>query len=162
MLTYKAKFGENCVYEDKISLLVSDVLSKFVWFGHVFYLPMKKNRIFIPANASGWKWILDDKGIGLTSSGLKLLCGKETQSYLAVHYENLDPAPYPLTLGLSLPEFLGNSLSLTLEDEGCRVKSIVHDIKEPLFVGDIKFAFTDVSKTTVEFQITKTDPSFND
>jgi hypothetical protein len=151
MHNYKAKFGENCVFDEKISLTVKDVLAKYVWFGHVFYMPMKQNRIFIPANNGGWRWVLDDKDIGLTSSGIKLLCGAETKSYLAVHYESQDPAPYPLTLGLSLPEFLGNCLSVVIEDEGCRLKSVVHDAVQPLFVDDVKFTFIGLTNKTVEF-----------
>jgi len=153
MLTHKIKYGENCVFEDKISITINDVLSKYIWFGHVFYLPVKQKNMFIPANNNGWKWLLNEKDIGLTSSGLKLLCNEETKSFLAVFYENEDPAPYPLTLGLSIPEFLGNVVAVITEDEACRTKSFVHDVKQPIFIDDVKFTLENLTHKNLELRV---------
>lgn len=153
MQTYTAKYGENCVYQDQLSVQFIDVFCKYVWFQHVFYLPFKKNKMFIPANGNGWKWILDDKGLSLNSSSVKLIGKEDTKSYLAVHYNTQDPAPYPMTLGLNIPEFLGNYVSISYEDKGCRVKSVVHDVMQPLFIDDLKINITGLTNRTIELNI---------
>lgn len=153
MAKHKIKFEENFVYEENISLVCKDVLGKFVWFGHVFFMPCVKNRLFIPANNSGWKWVLEDRDLGLTSSGLKLLGGDITQSYIGIHYEKTDPAPYPLTMNLSIPEFIGNYVTVVTEDSGCRTKSFIHPAEEPLFIDHYKINFTDFNKNKIEFEV---------
>ena len=157
MEALNVKYNENVVYKDKISIQITDVLAKFIWFSHVFFLPLKKNKMFIPANNAGWKWVLDDKGTGFTSCSIKLLGKEDTKSYLAVHYNSLDPAPYPMTHGLNIPEFMGNYVTVIYEDSGCRVKSLVHDVMQPLFIDNSKIEISNLTTRNIDLKITEID-----
>jgi hypothetical protein len=153
MYNVKLKYGQNCVYKDNLSIVVNDVLGKFIWFGHVFFLPLMQKQLYIPATNTGWKWILDYKNIGLTSSGIKLLGKDNAKSYMSVFYESQDPVPYPMTLGLNLPEFVGNFVSIVYEDAGCRTKSVLHPVTDNLHIDDLKVVIHELNHKHVMMDI---------
>lgn len=139
------KVGSSCVYDEKISITLLGFLSKFVWQGHVFFLAAHETKTFIPANNKGWKWHLDPRDIGINSSTLKLTHSDESASYLAIHFNNLDPAPHPLTFSLNMPEFLGNFATVIVSDEYERERSLIHDVSKPLEIGRYSIEFTEIS-----------------
>lgn len=150
---YSIKLGDTAVYEDNISIKVDGIMSKFVWYGNVIYMPYYKHQIYIPANAHGWKWILFEDDLGYNQSTLRLYSGDDSKSYIAIHFNNLDPAPHPMQFSLNMPEFLGNYVVLTVTDEHEREKNIVHDITNPLDIGQYTVKFTDLRKKKVELEI---------
>jgi hypothetical protein len=153
MKMYKLKVGETAVYDEAISITLSSVLSKYVWLGNVFYMPYFKNQIYIPANQNGWKWILDENETGIQQSTLRLYSGEGSHSYVALHFNKLDPAPHPLTFSLNMPEFLGNFVGVIVSDEGEREKSLIHPMNDKLDIGSYTVCFKDLNNKKVSFEI---------
>lgn len=153
MATKKIKLNENCVYKDDISIICTDILSKFAWYGQTFYFFVKKPEIYIPANGHGWKWIIDHEYLGLDKCCLKLRGPEESVSYLALHYGSIEAAPVPWQFGLNLPEFLGNYVAVTVEDKGCRVKSFLQESVKPFYVDDYKIQFKDLTLKSISVDI---------
>lgn len=151
MNEHKINLGKTFVYADDISITATNVVSRFIWFGHVFNLILDEVP-FIPANQDGWKWILDGK---LTdhSSVLRLHKSEDTHSYIAIHYNSNDEAPVPVNYGLNVPEFIGNYLGLIIEDEGCRVKKLLHPLRQPLEIGKYVVYFKDLKNRQVTCEI---------
>lgn len=153
MQMYKLKLNDTAVYNEEIAIKMTGILSKFVWFGNVFYMPYYKDQIYIPANQHGWRWILDENDLSMQSSTLRLYSGEKSLSFIAIHFNKLDAAPHPLTFTLNVPEFLGNFVTLTVADEGEREKSMVHEITEPLEIGKYTIKFTDIKDKKVYFEV---------
>lgn len=150
---YSIKLGDTAVYDDSISLTFNGVMSKYVWYGNVIYMPYFRNQIYIPANAHGWKWILHEEDLGFYTSTLRLYSGDDSKSYLAIHFNKLDAVPHPITFSLNMPEFLGNYVVMTITDEREREKNIVHDIEQDLDIGQYIVKFKDIKRRKVDFEV---------
>lgn len=151
---YKLQIGKTAVYEECISLTIDNLFSKFIWFGRSFYLPIGNKDIFIPANANGWKWVLDDRDVTTDGSSLKLISGEDSLSYISIHYNKADTSvPHPINYSLHTPEFMGNYLSVTTEDSMCRVKSILHPIDKPLELDKYIITFKKLKGRNVDLEI---------
>jgi hypothetical protein len=149
MEKHKIQIGKSFVYAENISVHIHDVYSKFIWFGHVFYLPHHEKEMFIPAGKD-WKWLLDQRDVSNTSITLKLIGAEQSKSYLAIHYEKDEPAPHPINYALSVPEFSGNYLSITTEDSYCREKSLLHCVSDVLFIDHYKINFVNLNSKSIE------------
>ena len=153
MKMYSIKLGDTAVYDENISIKVDGLMSKYVWYGNIIYMPYYKNQIYIPANSNGWRWILHEEDLGYNQSTLRLYSGDNSKSYIAIHFNNLDAAPHPMQFSLNMPEFLGNYVVVNVSDDYEREKNIVHLITEPLDIGPYTVKFTDLKKKKVELEI---------
>lgn len=150
---FNLKLNQQAVYEDKISIRCTRILSKFVWFGHVLYFDINDDKLFIPASKNGWKWVIDKRDISLDGSTLKLLHSDTSKSYIAIHFNSQDPAPHPLAFTLNIPEFLGNFVTCEIVDEGEREKSLLHPVNLPLEIGTYTVKFSQICNNKVTFEI---------
>lgn len=134
-MRYDLKVQQSLVHDDKISITLLGLMSKFVSMGHVFYIATDNGRMFIPARSGGWRWFLDARDFSVTGTALRLAASEESRSCVAVRFDGDDPAPHPLQFTLSLPEFMGNFIAVAVSDEGEREKSFMQPIGEPIAVG---------------------------
>jgi hypothetical protein len=149
---YACNFNETIVHDDAISITPVNLLAKYVWFGRLFHLVLGDKQLYIPANNQNWRWVLD-KDLTIHSSTLKLYHDDKSLSYLAIHYNNEDPAPHPVNYTLNVPEFLGTYLTMIVEDSGCRVKNIIHPLKNQLELDKYLVTFTKIKNSRIEFDI---------
>lgn len=134
-MRYRLNVQGSIVHEDKISVTLLGLMSKFVSMGHVFYMATDNLKMFIPARAGGWRWFLDVRDFRINGSALRLAQDDESGSCVAVRFDGDDPAPHPIQFSLSCPDFLGNFLAVAVSDEGEREKSFMQPLDEPIVIG---------------------------
>lgn len=154
---FKVNIGKDCVYEDNIAFTVVNVVARFAWYGHVFNLVHNDPKLFIPAIQPGCKWFLDNRDLTDHSATIRFKKDDDTQSYFAIHYNNRDAVPAPVNYGMTIPEFLGTYLTLTIEDTGCRVKTVLHPMSMPLEIDNYVIKFKKLKGKAVEFEIHSDD-----
>lgn len=152
-MRYRLGLQESIVHEDKVSLTLLGLMSKFVSAGHVYYIHAGTDGMFIPARAGGWRWFLDPRDFSVNCTSLRLAASEPSRSCLAVRFDGRDPAPHPLQFTLSLPEFLGNFLAVCVSDEGEREKSFMQDLTQPIAVGAHVATVVDADATGVTIDV---------
>lgn len=154
-MKYRIDLKQSIVHEDKISITLLGLLSKFSYVGHVAYLDVSNERMFLPARSGGWRWHVDGRDFGIHTAALKLCSGEQSRSCVSVRYDGTDPAPHPLQFSLSCPDFLGNFLAVAVSDEGEREKSFMQPLTEPMAVGAHTVTVVGADAGGVEVEISR-------
>lgn len=154
-MRYRLDLGKSVVHGDDISITLLGLLSKFSYVGHVAYLDVANDRMFLPARSGGWRWHVDPRDFGLRTAALKLCCGEPSRSCVSVRYDGSDPAPHPLQFSLSCPDFLGNYMAVAVSDEGEREKSFMAGLGDSFEVGSHTVSVLSADSAGVEVEVTR-------